>query len=183
MNNVLLTAEQAQQIEEISTQAIKTLEYLNSIGIHSDSINPTIRAEKKALAIIRTARAQEPITTPDVCGEVCARAKLCYGCNKDLEEANAKYAEQAEQEPRELAPVLAGFDRSKYTDDQWDWCLEYERITDYEPLMCDFENGTHSFYEAAQASVQWYEDHTSDAHLRISRTVGKFDPENEVDYD
>ena len=43
--------------------------------------------------------APQPVTTPDVCGEVCARAKLCYGCNKDLEEANAKYAEQAEQEP------------------------------------------------------------------------------------
>ena len=36
-----------------------------------------------------------PVTTPDVCGEVCVRAKLCYGCNKDLEEANAKLAEQA----------------------------------------------------------------------------------------
>jgi hypothetical protein len=40
-----------------------------------------------------------PVTTPDVCGEVCARAKLCYGCNKDLEEANSKLAEQAGQEP------------------------------------------------------------------------------------
>ena len=43
--------------------------------------------------------APQTVTTPDVCGEVCARAKLCYGCNKDLEEANAKYGEQAEQEP------------------------------------------------------------------------------------
>ena len=40
-----------------------------------------------------------PITTPDVCGEVCVRAKLCYGCGKALDEANAKFTEQAEQEP------------------------------------------------------------------------------------
>jgi len=48
---------------------------------------------------LREALAEPQTTTPDVCGEVCARAKLCYGCNKDLEEANAKYVEQAEQEP------------------------------------------------------------------------------------
>ena len=53
----------------------------------------------QALATIREALAEPQTTTPDVCGEVCARAKLCYGCNKDLEEANAKYVEQAEQEP------------------------------------------------------------------------------------
>ena len=55
-------------------------------------LNETITALREALA-------EPQITTPDVCGEVCARAKLCYGCNKDLEEANAKYVEQAEQEP------------------------------------------------------------------------------------
>ena len=53
-------------------------------------LNETITALREALA-------EPQITTPDVCGEVCARAKLCYGCNKDLEEANAKYVEQAEQ--------------------------------------------------------------------------------------
>lgn len=56
----------------------------------------------QALATIREALAEPQITTPDVCGEVCARAKLCYGCNKNLEEANAKYAEQAEQESVKL---------------------------------------------------------------------------------
>ena len=91
MNNVLLTAEQAQQIEE-------------SLARISDKRNTHFAGDAQvvageALAIIQAARAQEPITTPDVCGEVCARAKLCYGCNKDLEEANAKYGEQAEQEP------------------------------------------------------------------------------------
>ena len=86
-----LTTEQAQQIEE-------------SLARISDKRNTHFAGDAQvvageALAIIQAARAQEPITTPDVCGEVCARAKLCYGCNKDLEEANAKYVEQAEQEP------------------------------------------------------------------------------------
>lgn len=56
----------------------------------------------EAITAMREALADPQITTPDVCGEVCARAKLCYGCNKDLEEANAKYVEQAEQEPVKL---------------------------------------------------------------------------------
>lgn len=40
--------------------------------------------------------APQPITTPDVCGEVCARAKLCFGCGKALDEANAKTAEDTD---------------------------------------------------------------------------------------
>jgi len=32
--------------------------------------------------------------TPDVCGEVCERANLCYGCGKNLDEANAEHALQ-----------------------------------------------------------------------------------------
>lgn len=40
--------------------------------------------------------------------EACA--KLCYGCNKDLEEANAKYVEQAEQrsDSERMEPVAWG---------------------------------------------------------------------------
>ena len=49
-----------------------------------------------AITALREALAEPQITTPDVCGEVCVRAKLCYGCGKALDEANAKYAEQAE---------------------------------------------------------------------------------------
>ena len=48
----------------------------------------------KALAAIREALAEPEITTPDVCGEVCARAKLCYGCGKALDEANAEPVKQ-----------------------------------------------------------------------------------------
>ena len=46
--------------EEAANRAITTLEYLKKIGVHSDSIDPTIRAEKKALAAIREALA-EPV--------------------------------------------------------------------------------------------------------------------------
>ena len=38
--------------------------------------------------------AKPEITTPDVCGEVCARSKLCYGCGKALDEANAEPVNQ-----------------------------------------------------------------------------------------
>jgi len=51
-----------------------------------------------ALAAIREALAEQEITTPDVCGEVCARAKLCYGCGKALDEANAKHEPLCEDE-------------------------------------------------------------------------------------
>ena len=44
---------------------------------------------------IREALAEPEITTPDVCGEVCARAKLCYGCNKAFDEALADHVEQS----------------------------------------------------------------------------------------
>lgn len=89
-----LTEEQAQQIEEVLSGMLHGTDWNN--GTHAKIYRPKF---PEALATIRAARAQEPITTPDVCGEVCARAKLCYGCNKDLEKANAKYVEQAEQEP------------------------------------------------------------------------------------
>lgn len=52
----------------------------------------------KALAAIREVLAKPEITTPDVCGEVCARAKLCYGCGKALDEANAKHEPLCEDE-------------------------------------------------------------------------------------
>ena len=67
----------------------------------------------KALAAIRSAK-EPQITTPDVCGEVCARAKLCYGCGKALDEANAKFAEQAEQEPVAIIEKEAGFETEVY---------------------------------------------------------------------
>jgi len=72
-----------------TTEALKLAEealsfYVEGFDYATDAI---------ALAAIREALAEQEITTPDVCGEVCARAKLCYGCGKALDEANAKLAE------------------------------------------------------------------------------------------
>ena len=77
----------------VMQQALEALE-----EIHVGNMTPMAEENwKKAITALREVLAEPQITTPDVCGEVCARAKLCYGCNKDLEEANAKFAEQAEQ--------------------------------------------------------------------------------------
>jgi len=83
-------------------RVIKTLRYIQ--GIAERGFGRVMREdetiEQFVLGYVKQLEAAPvPVTTPDVCGEVCARANLCYGCNKDLEEANAKYAEQAEQEP------------------------------------------------------------------------------------
>ena len=78
----------------------QALEALETKGEHHSRVYEAITALREALA-------EPQITTPDVCGEVCARAKLCYGCNKDLEEANAKFSEQAEQEPVMIVEVSA----------------------------------------------------------------------------
>ena len=61
---------------------------------------PYGRLIHEALAEIERleALAEPQITTPDVCGEVCARAKLCYGCGKALDEANAKHEALCEDE-------------------------------------------------------------------------------------
>lgn len=55
-----------------------------------------------------------------------------------------------------------------YTPAQKKWCIEYESLTDFEPLMSDYEAGRQSFRECARASVRWYELHTADMHLRVS---------------
>jgi hypothetical protein len=71
------------------------LEALNAMLTHmrmdeDEWTKPTFDQSRKALAAIREALAEPEITTPDVCGEVCARAKLCYGCGKEFDEALAK---------------------------------------------------------------------------------------------
>lgn len=67
---------------------------LTHMGMDEDEwTKPTFNQAREALAAIRETLAEPEITTPDVCGEVCARAKLCYGCGKALDEANAKLAE------------------------------------------------------------------------------------------
>ena len=47
------------------------------------------------------------------------------------------------------------------------WCKEYERITGFEALMDDFLEGNHSFRDAVNKSVQWYDDHTRECMASI----------------
>ena len=66
----------------------------------------------------------------------------------------------------------------KYDHQQREWCIAYEAETGFDPMMDDYEAGLKTVAEAAVASWRWYEDHTSDAHLRISRKAipgGRYD--------
>jgi len=61
-----------------------------------------------------------------------------------------------------------GVNIPKYTAEQLRWCRMYEAETGWAPLMCDFENGNESFYEAARRSVGWFESWASNALLRVT---------------
>lgn len=50
----------------------------------------------------------------------------------------------------------------KYTSEQRAWCEAYEKLTGFDPLMCDFEAGNESFITAAKNSKKWFEDWSSD---------------------
>jgi hypothetical protein len=55
---------------------------------------------------------------------------------------------------------------------QRQWLERYERMTDFEPThQEDIDAGTMKFAEVARRNVQWYEDHTSDIHLRIQDAI------------
>ena len=55
-----------------------------------------------------------------------------------------------------------------YSEEQKEWCREYEKFTTFEPLMGDFECGHESFEVAANSSVNWFESWSSDMHLCVS---------------
>ena len=57
---------------------------------------------------VREALAKPQITTPDVCGEVCARSKLCYGCGKSFDEALADHSGDANEMVAEPVWILPG---------------------------------------------------------------------------
>ena len=95
------------------TEMNKTTEALKLAGLVEASVEECIGDDgmvavipldlyNDLMATLSEALAETEITTPDVCGEVCARAKLCYGCGKALDEANAKLAESVKQEPVEI---------------------------------------------------------------------------------
>ena len=72
---------------------------------HEQWIGTSEELERFAALVRAEALAEQEITTPDVCGEVCARAKLCYGCNKAFDEA---LSEPVKQEPVAYMHTLEG---------------------------------------------------------------------------
>ena len=96
-----------------TTEALKLAEEALSIWVVDEGYD----RDAIALAAVREALAEPEITTPDVCGEVCARAKLCYGCGKALDEANAKLAEPVKQEPVAYQSKMSGVLRYGKHDD------------------------------------------------------------------
>jgi len=60
------------------------------------------------------------------------------------------------------------FDTTKYSAAQIAWCHKYYGETGFEPLMCDFEAGNETFYEAARKSVGWFEDWATEKLLRVT---------------
>lgn len=80
-----------------------------------------------------------PVTTPDVCGEVCARAKLCYGCGKALDEANASWMSHDElkaywsgygngKQKALSEPVAFKFPREPKPEQSMGWTIDYGLI-------------------------------------------------------
>ena len=80
-----------------------------------------------------------PITTPDVCGEVCVRAKLCYGCGKALDETNASWMSHDElkaywsgygngKQKALSEPVAFKFPREPKPEQSMGWTIDYGLI-------------------------------------------------------
>jgi hypothetical protein len=59
------------------------------------------------------------------------------------------------------------------------WLERYERMTEFEPMHQDeLDAGKMTFAEVASRNVSWYEDHTSDIHLRIQDRIPGTGPTN-----
>jgi len=63
------------------------------------------------------------------------------------------------------------YPKKHYTEDEQAWCVEYQRETGFEALMCDYEAGNQQFVEAAYHSVAWFESWASGAYLKISHNI------------
>jgi hypothetical protein len=160
------TTEALKLAEKAANRAITTLEYFKTIGIHSDSIDPTIRAEKKALAAIREVLAEPEITTPDVCGEVCARAKLRYGCGKALDAANARHEPLCEDEgcPHHGTPHICVSDPSVLANHSGDGnemvaepaIPEWVDVDDYEEPVKQEPVAFEQCEELSADKARWY---------------------------
>lgn len=55
------------------------------------------------------------------------------------------------------------------TPQQREWCKKYKEETTFDPLIDDFLAGEETFKEAAQKSVEWFEDWANDVTLAIGR--------------
>ena len=67
--------------------------------------------------------------------------------------------------------------KSRMTKEQRKWVRDYKMHTSFEALMDDFEAGNESFYEAARKSISWFEDWSSDAHLKAGANIPGEDDE------
>ncbi|KWW32314.1 hypothetical protein AU374_05914 [Cupriavidus metallidurans] len=60
----------------------------------------------------------------------------------------------------------------KLTSEQSAWLEQYEKETGFEPMYQeDIDSGDKTFLEAAKANVRWFEEWSSDAHLRIAANI------------
>ena len=61
--------------------------------------------------------------------------------------------------------------KRRFTKQQREWCKNYQRETDFEPLMHDFLAGNETFVLAARKHCRWFEQWPSDAYLNVSRHI------------
>ena len=62
--------------------------------------------------------------------------------------------------------------RAAMTPKQREWCKHYEQQTTFAPLMDDFLAGNESFQSAAQKSVQWFWNWSTDTYLAVMNFPG-----------
>lgn len=61
--------------------------------------------------------------------------------------------------------------KRRFTKQQREWCKNYQRETDFEPLMDDFLFGNETFVHAARKSCRWFEEWANDAYRNITRGI------------
>lgn len=60
----------------------------------------------------------------------------------------------------------------KITPAQKEWLEHYESLTGFEPIhQEELDSGDMTFNDVRQSNISWYELHTSDVYLRISKQL------------
>ena len=93
-------------------------------------------------------------------GKLAFRSDRCSCCGLQWHVAGLHYADLELVKKNDL-----------FTAEQLKWCDDYEAHTGFEPLMDEYLAGNESFVAAARRSIVWYEDHSSDALLKISNGI------------